>query len=341
MYLQGYEQAQRREAAVDGFAGYFGGVPAVAATCAPYSSGEVDKSRSAAGHLTPDVIEHARGLVIRDFGVDWRHVKSAVGSEPALKKWVQEIVQVIRANPATTIRILGFSDCVGPERDNRLLRRGRAQRVQQLLQQMAGSAWPVLKPKIGLVDSAPIDDYLDVNSTVAGRAGNRAVLIESTRSITFDDPDVVQMPDTLERIIKRGLDLILTTEHFGERITKPQQDRIRCLLTVLSRPPYDDRFLTGQGVLDYMNMTHMSEPYYGNATQWLLPQFAVRSKKLTPDPTIWRTLIRIDDDITLAIHTINRYYATHGAATPIRIQRMRNWIADQQKNDRSIYRCYR
>ena len=311
----------------------------VAVACAPYGTGEVDKSRTAAGHLTPDVVEHARGLLIRDFGVDWRHLKPAVASEPALRNWLQQIVQVIQANPTTTIRILGFSDCVGPERGNRELRRGRAQRVQQLLQQLAGTSWGTLRPRIVSVDAAPLDDYLDVNSTVEGRASNRGVLIEITRSVSFE-PDVIQLPDTIERIIKRGLDLIRTPDHFGIRVGPQQQQRIQCILQVLSRPPFDDRFLTGQGVLDHVNTPYMTEPYYGRATQWLLPEFQVKSRRTTTDDTIWRTLVRVEEEINQGLAKINQFIHTHGAATPIRVQRMRDWAHGQIKNARSIYSCY-
>lgn len=313
----------------------------VAVACAPYAAGEVAKSRTAAGHLGPDVVEHGRGLVIRDFGVDWRHVKPKVANEPALRSWLQEIVPVIQSNPGTTIRILGFSDCVGPERGNRGLRRGRAVRVRQLLQRLSGSRWSILKPRIVFVDAAPADDYLDVNSTVEGRAVNRGVLIEITRSISFEPDGPITPRETIDRIIKRGLDLIQKTDQFGTRISPHQQARIRCILQTLSRPPFDDRFLTAQGVLDYMNTTHMTGPYYGNATQWLLPEFQVRSGKITTDETIWRTLVRIDEEIIQGRAKINYYFDTHGAATPIRIQRMRDWVAKQQSDNRSIYRCYR
>jgi len=85
----------------------------------------------------------------------------------------------------------------------------------------------------------------------------------------------------------------------------------------------------------------MTAPYYANATQWLLPEFAVKSRKTTPDDIIWRTLVKIDDDIIQGRAKINYFYDTHGAATPIRIQRLRDWVAAQQNNPRSIYSCYR
>src|SRR6266851_4797135 len=46
--------------------------PTPAVSCANYVRGEVQKSRTARGHLPLDVIAHPRGLLIANFGVDWR-----------------------------------------------------------------------------------------------------------------------------------------------------------------------------------------------------------------------------------------------------------------------------
>jgi hypothetical protein len=92
-------------------------------------------------------------------------------------------------------------------------------------------------------------------------------------------------------------------------------------------------------VLDHANRLY-DQPYYASAKQWLLPEFAVRAGGEVPDQRIWQTLIRIDDDIIQGRGKINYYYATHGAATPVRVQRMRDWVANQEGSERSIYWCY-
>ena len=343
MYIRSGEGAASGFAPVPGgFPGRYLGEAAVAmpqAACGAYESGEVQKSRTQAGHVEPDVLAHARGLLIRDFGVDWRHVRDRLKSDPALRQWLTEIVAVARANPTTKIQISGYSDCVGSENNNTFLRRGRAARVRELLHEMAGPGWAVLDPRTVAVP-APSGEYIAGNTTVDGRANNRSVLIENVRSVT-DDPFVIQAPDNLGRIIKRGLELTNTLDQFGIKINAYQQRQFRCILQQLTRPGYDDRYLTGQGVLDYMNNVNMTEPYYAKATQWLLPDFAIKSGKTTPDAVIWRTLDRIHYDLSQGRDTITRYYHTHGAATPIRIQRMRDWVAKQQDDPRSIYYCYR
>lgn len=156
--------------------------PPKAATCPSYQRGEVEKSRTQQGHLPSDVISHARGLLIADFGVDWRTPKSALRNDPQLKSWVNTMIQIVAANPTTQISVKGFSDCVGRENNNRVLRLGRAQRVLKLLHQLAGPNWRILSPRIK-AEAAPASDYVADNATVEGRAHNRGVLIEHTRTI--------------------------------------------------------------------------------------------------------------------------------------------------------------
>jgi len=309
--------------------------------CPPYQRGEVERSKTQSGLLSADVIQHPRGLLIADFGVGWRTPKAALRRDPALRNWLTSMVQLVSANPSTKIRIIGYSDCVGREHSNTFLRGGRAQRVCQLLEQLAGGRWRVLRPKIVFVGPAPPGEHVADNTTVEGRAKNRGVLIEHTRTVDFPPEPVtgVQAPDTIERICRRGLELAQQREHFGTRISTHQQHRIRCFLARLCQPGFDDRYLTAQGVLDYNNRLY-SQPYYANAKQWLLPAFAIRTGGMRSDQDIWRTLIKIDDDIIQGRGKINYFYATHGAATPMAVRRLRDWVANQENNSRTIYWCY-
>jgi len=147
--------------------------------CASYEPAEIAKSRTAAGHLTPDVVLvqpaalqpnvtlACRYLVIRDFGVDWRHVKLAARNEQLLKDWLARF----ETDPSLFLRIVGYSDCVGAERNNLLLRRGRARNVFTLLGRRARS-------RVMAVSAAPAGTYLTNNSTIAARASNRSVVIQ-------------------------------------------------------------------------------------------------------------------------------------------------------------------
>lgn len=148
-------------------------------TCFPYAPNEIATSKTEAGHLSPDVVliqatavprNHTlscRYLIIRDFGIDWRHFKLAARNEQLFKDWLNRF----ETDKSLTFRIVGYSDCAGVERNNSLLRLGRARNVFKLLGASARS-------RVMGVIAAPQGTYLTENSTVASRANNRAVVIE-------------------------------------------------------------------------------------------------------------------------------------------------------------------
>lgn len=155
----------------------------VSHVCFAYAPAEIAVSRTAAGHVTPDVVLlpataptlpggqkvtiACQYLVIRDFGVDWRHVKPATRNEQLFK----DSLARFEADKSLTFRIVGYSDCVGVERNNFLLRRGRARNVYKLFGSSA-------RKRVMAVVAAPAHTYLLDNSTVARRANNRSVVIE-------------------------------------------------------------------------------------------------------------------------------------------------------------------
>ncbi len=114
-----------------------------------------------------NVAVSCRYLIIRDFGVDWRHVKLAARNEQLLEDHLNRF----ETDKSLFFRIVGYSDCVDVERRNLFLRKGRAQNVFRLLGKSARS-------RVITVIAAPPETYLTENSTVAGRANNRAVVIE-------------------------------------------------------------------------------------------------------------------------------------------------------------------
>jgi hypothetical protein len=150
-------------------------------TCFSYEPQEITISRTAAGHLTPDVvlvqpgmgmvlpnvIVSCRYLIVRDFGVDWRHVKLAARNEQLFQNWLNRF----ETDKSLFFRIVGYSDCAGVERNNFLLRRGRARNVFKLLGSSARS-------RVMAIIAALPGTYLTDNSTVAARANNRSVVIE-------------------------------------------------------------------------------------------------------------------------------------------------------------------
>ena len=150
-------------------------------TCFPYTPTEIAVSKTEAGHLTPDVVlvqptvgpgmpnvvVTCRYLIIRDFGVTWRHLKTSTINEPLFKS----SLALFESDKSLTFRIVGYSDCVGPERNNLFYRRGRARNVFNLFGSSARS-------RVMAVGPAPVGIYLTDNSTVAARARSRAVVVE-------------------------------------------------------------------------------------------------------------------------------------------------------------------
>ena len=147
--------------------------------CFPYAPQEIAISRTEAGHLTPDVVLIpgvvavpnvtlvCQYLIIRDFGIDWRHVKLSARNEQFFKDWLNRF----ETDKSLSFRINGYSDCVGVENNNLFLRRGRARNVFNLL----GSS---TRSRVMAVSAAPTGTYLTDNSTAAARANTRAVVIE-------------------------------------------------------------------------------------------------------------------------------------------------------------------
>jgi hypothetical protein len=147
--------------------------------CFAYAPNEIAVSKTAAGHLTPDVVLIPAGipapgvvitcqyLVIRDFAVNWRQVKLAARNEQLFK----DSLHRFETDKSLTFRIVGYSDCVGVERNNFLLRRGRARNIFRLLGSSARS-------RVMSVGAAPAGTYLTDNSTIGARANTRAVVIE-------------------------------------------------------------------------------------------------------------------------------------------------------------------
>jgi outer membrane protein OmpA-like peptidoglycan-associated protein len=144
--------------------------------CPAYDPGEVAKSRTDAGLLPADVFPQASQALIADFGVDWRHTKPGLAHDATLKAWLANAIAEMHADPSLGLSIIGFSDCVGRENNNSFLRRGRAERVKELLLRLAGPERAFLSSRLD-AGAAPVDQFIANNGTAAGRAKNRGVLI--------------------------------------------------------------------------------------------------------------------------------------------------------------------
>lgn len=149
------------------------------AICYAYDATEIAKSKTEVGHLDPDVVLVApaspgpefeimcRYLIIRDFGVTWRHLKTRTINEPLFKSQLA----LFEVNKSLTFRIVGYSDCVGPEPQNLFYRRGRARNVFNLF-------GPSARSRVMASGPAPAGIFLTDNSTAIARARSRAVVVE-------------------------------------------------------------------------------------------------------------------------------------------------------------------
>ncbi|HET9832257.1 MAG TPA: hypothetical protein VFP91_11125, partial [Vicinamibacterales bacterium] len=189
-------------------------VPAAApraGMCPQYVRGEVEKSRTEAGHFATDVTVDGGRILIADYGVDWSNVKNATKQEPLLRQWLA----TFESNPSYRLRILGYSDCVGPENNNVSLRAGRAERVYALLGKGAQS-------RVTFKGPASPGTYVADNATLEGRARNRSVVIEFQQELRFEPADVAK--ETCDRIRTVTIWLNAFIPRDVQGLTKPVPD---------------------------------------------------------------------------------------------------------------------
>src|SRR5262245_66623015 len=126
---------------------------------------------------------------------------------------------------------------------------------------------------------------------------------------TYGVGDLAQAPstavgDSIERIVRRGFELIKQPEQFGIRLSAWQRERIGCWLLRLLWLNGDDRFISAQAVLDFRNLTYKQQPDFSSARQWLLPAHTQRTGRILSDPEILRSLVLIDQMIIDGRHKI-------------------------------------
>ena len=165
---------------------YFG--EPVVSVCPSYEKNEVEISRCKTGpcqegHLPSDVIQLPRGgILIADFGVGLSEVKPTVTKERLFQSWIRyarsDLFSII-------LRITGYSDCVGTEKDNLTLREARARHVYDLLDKD-------LQSRADFVGAAKEGLSVTDNKTRVDRATNRSVMIEILRL----PEQVIEIKDT-------------------------------------------------------------------------------------------------------------------------------------------------
>jgi peptidoglycan hydrolase-like protein with peptidoglycan-binding domain len=164
--------------------------------CAP-EPGEVATSHSEAGFLAKEVEENDRGILVADFGIDWRSVKERAKAE------LSPFIRKLETDPTISeIWIYGYTDCIGPgdATYHKWLRMERARRVFNLL-------GPIARSKVQSVGPATLGSHFVSNADRVGRARNRSVLIVYKRIINADEERIQGTPcqDRLMHQAQQGL----------------------------------------------------------------------------------------------------------------------------------------
>lgn len=148
-------------------------------SCSTYESGEEATSHTENGILPQDVVLLENGrLLISDFGVDWRHLKTSTVNESLLRDWLIRF----ETDQSYFLTVNGYTDCVGEVDHNESLRQQRALNVVHLLGPSAR--------RRSTSHGAPSINYVNDNSTRENRARNRSALIEFRQEYSFRDENV-------------------------------------------------------------------------------------------------------------------------------------------------------
>ncbi len=159
--------------------------PADGTQCSGYQPGEISTSRTASGHLDPDVTLHAPGqLLIADFGVSRQNVKSSTQAEPLLISWLG----TFESDNSYRLKIIGYSGCVGSDGSNTRIRHGRSEQVERLL-------GPGARSRVTFRGMAGLGSYVTNNNTVGNRAKNRGVIIEFNQQAPTPTPPTPTPPE--------------------------------------------------------------------------------------------------------------------------------------------------
>jgi outer membrane protein OmpA-like peptidoglycan-associated protein len=141
-------------------------------------SGEVTKSKSPDGILAVDTQFDAakERLSVQDFGIDQDTVPPSTTQSDDWRR----MMSMIMGDPTTAVAVLGYSDCIGSEQNNKGLRERRANAVIKAMPAEAqAKVSPFYKGWMGALT------YIYPNDTVENRARNRMTVIALMR--TFKD----------------------------------------------------------------------------------------------------------------------------------------------------------
>lgn len=319
------------------------------AQCASYGPGEIATSRTAQGFLSVDFITDPNGYpLIADFAVASHSIKNVVKADAAIKVWLLYLLSSVSTANSVSLKITGYSDCVGEEKNNEPLRLERARQVFNFLNQLAGNdqRWKVLERNTKVVN-APTGRYVIGNQTAVERATNRSVVLELTKVLKFKP---IHLGPCINDILKRSLAL-LGTPRTAQLMGNPRVERLRYMVKKLNTNRVDDRYLTETDVYSIvrtgLGMSSLGTTWRraGEVLDKLCRKGSMSSGKISDDEILhglWRFDNTIVHGICKLIQQSKSLRPATGVSIPfLNIQVLFKIVSDRMSDLNSIYFGYR
>ena len=175
----------------------------------------------------------------------------------------------------------------------------------------------------------------------AARARNRSVLIKYKTAIKMEPISVPPPLLPWGRFVPKALDVLKRQRQIGITLGVDQTRRLACLLQGSLDPNFDDRFI------NYWDLWAFQQVGVGNDPAWdriiqKTRNFLDTSRLPTADDRfILKGLELMDQSIFRGVKWLDMQYQNLGSAMSPRMVKVKDWIADQQKNPNNVYSCYR
>jgi OmpA family len=280
--------------------------------------------------MLPEHQEVLREFVSGSWGLNADHIDQ-----------IKQIAQRIKASDSTpqairTVRLMGHADPVPIAGGNVRLGWQRGLSVRDQLIHELEDAQPGLSKKISFfVESLGEGSPSSSNSTEAGRAQNRRVEVFTSAlgKGTSVTGHIHRVP--IEDVSKRGLGLLKQSRF---NLGPVEVDVLSCLLRKVLPDDADDRYVDG-------NLVRMVWDTGHPRPQWFSLKGALTVKDAfgpdVSDDDFIRRLKQWNDWIVQGMDVVNQITGTQGGATSRGIEALKQWMADQMKNDNSVYSCYK
>ena len=256
------------------------------------------------------------------------------------------IARRMMGGAVTTFRLVGHTDVIGTPQYNLELGRRRAEAVRRALVATLERMRPGSSRRFTFIvetlgSSRPL---APPNRGPAGGPNRRVEVlapggggVPAPRPVPPVPVPPPQPKPTLDDVIRRCLRVLEASS-----MPPNQKTRLKCLLTRLLDPRAQDQYING--------MSHEVRTVPGNLPMDKIPLLysRARSEIMRPafappkesDEYVQRALDSLDRQILSGIAFLNAHVETHGAAANRVLRILKDWIADRQRDQNSIYWCY-